>query len=411
MALREVDLVQVRRSGEHFKETLRELFEYIPRAAHSIAGLARWTGVNKSTCQRLVQALTKSSDGIDVVITLPGPSGLAQLNTKFKKLLNNADCLSHFAQMISEYENLIFDYATSQSDLKRVLLQSQANGSVSKESYTKKLRKVAYETNREICGETVDLYLAIHVSRVNKEDSSFLDELVVANRVGIELSRNARPFVQAFGGNQKVLQVAEPIPVNSANIATKMSDKSAAYLLEDFSTPGVEKSFSGIGKLNNSLIYNHTLAPIECNKFDMTTMFLDYKTQPNPIGDAHKNICQSLMQRSPARRVFMLSLVENGLDKASTIQTGCFPSSMKAQEIGHNPEELWCEKFPDSPEVKLFKPEKERIGAKAGIAHLDDLLSQTFAMIGDDPAAYHGYYLDVEYPLWLTTHRFYLDFS
>ncbi|TQV89734.1 hypothetical protein [Aliikangiella coralliicola] len=411
MALREIDLVQVRRSGEHFKKTLREIFEHIPRTAHSIAGLARWTGVNKSTCQRLVQALTKSVDGIDVIITLPGPGGLNQINSKFKKLINDQESLSNFAQMVGEYENLIFDYATSQSELKRILLQSQAQGAGTKDSYTRKLRKVAYETNREISGETVDLYVAIHVLRVNKDDDSYLDELVVANRVGVELSRNARPFVQAFSGNQKAITVTKPVSVNSTNIHEKVTNESGEYLLEDFSTMDIESCFSGVGSLKNSLIYNHTLAPVDSKKFDISVVFLDYKTQRNPIQHEHKIFCQSLMQRSPAKRIFMLSLIEKELDRASTIQSGCYPSSIKAHEIGHNPEDLWSERFSDSAEIKLFKPTEEGIGTKSNIPHIDALMSQVFEILGDDPARYIGYHLDLDYPLWLTSQRIYYDFS
>ena len=411
MALKKVDLVQVRRSGEHFKKVIREIFEHIPGSAQSIAGLARWTGVNKSTCQRLVQALTKSRDGLDVVITLPGPSGLKQLSKKFRTLINSQDCLDDFSQMAVEYENIIFRYASSQSELKRILLASQEAGSVTRDSYTRKLRKLAYETNREITGESVELYLAIHVSRVSKSDSSYLDELVVANRQGVELSPNARPFVQAFSGNQRSLTVAKPLLVNHGNLKQQVSSQSHAYLLEDFSTRNIVDCFSGSGPLQNNLIYNHSLLPEDKNKFDISIIFIDFKTQPNPLLNNHKTICQSLMQRSPAKRIFMLSLIENELDKASKIQAGCYPSGMKAQEVGHNPEELWSERFMDLPEVKLFPLEEEQMNSRTGISNLQPMLKQTFAMIDDDLDNYTAYSLDVDYPLWLATHRFYFDFS
>ncbi len=215
MVLKEVDLVQVRRSGEHFKKILRETFDNIPRSAHSIAGMSRWTGINKSSCQRLVQALTKSSSGVDVIITLPGPSGLKQFSSKFKRLIKNKECLENFQQLIEEYQNLIFEYATSQAELKKLLLKSQLTGVANKDAYQKKQRKEAYTTNREITGESIDLYIGFHVVRVNKEDANYIDEIAIAYRKGVELAKNARPYVQAFGGNQNVITVSKPISVSN----------------------------------------------------------------------------------------------------------------------------------------------------------------------------------------------------
>ncbi|WP_444997774.1 hypothetical protein [Aliikangiella sp. IMCC44359] len=411
MVLKEVDLVQVRRSGEHFKKILRQIFEHIPRSAHSIAGLARWTGINKSTCQRLVQALTKSKDGIDVIVTLPGTNGLNQFYAKFKSLLKNKECLDNFQSLINEYQNLIFDYATSQSELKRKLLFSKAQNSASGDTYTKKLRKVAFETNKEICGEEVDLYLGIHVTRVNKRSKNYLDEIIIANRVGVQFTKNARPFVQAFGGNHKPIQIDKPKLFSKDNLPKNKIIENSSFLFTDFSSAGVEKCFAGVGGLGFDLIYNHTLEPINSEKFDITLANLDLKTQLNPMKKGHKVICQSISQRSPAKRLVLLSMIEKDFAKLSSIQAGCYPISIKALEMVHTPDDLWSERFSDSPEIMLFKPEEEKLSAKSGVAHIDELLAQTFMLLNDDPSNYVGFYLDVDYPLWHTAHRFYYEFT
>jgi hypothetical protein len=411
MALREVDLTLVRRSGEHFKKILKETFEHIPRSAQSIAGMARWTGINKSSCQRLVQAVTKTTGGLDVIITLPGPSALEQFNSKFKKLIDDQDCIENFQQLISEYQNLIFEFATSQSELKKLLIHSQAQGSANKDAYLKKQRKQAYQTNREITGESVDLYIGLHFIRTNSEDPNYIDEIVVANRVGVELAKNARPFVQAFGGNQNEVRVDKPFLLTEDNISADYFGKEKDFLMADFSTPGIERCFAGIGSLGNNLIYNHSLPPIDGKKFDITIAYGEVKAQRNPSNSEHKILCQSLMQRSPAKRIILLTLIEKQLDKDCHLNAGCYPSSMKAQEAANNPEELWSDRILDAPEVKLFNPEIEKMSVKCGLNHFDELIEHSAALIGDDLNRYVGYYLDVDYPLWLTSQRFYFDFS
>ncbi|MET1256883.1 hypothetical protein [Aliikangiella maris] len=412
MVLNEVDLRQVRRIGDHFKKILREVFEHIPRSAHSIAGMSRWTGINKSTCQRLVQALTKTQDGIDVIVTLPGTSGLNQFYNRFKSLLKDEACLEDFHQLITEYQNLIFNYASSQSELKRRLLFSRAHSTTSKDTYTEKLRKNAFELNKEISGEEVDLYLGINISRVNKRSPTYLDEIIVANRIGVQLTKHARPFVQPFSGSFREMELKDPQLFSEKDAANVKASQSGSFIFSDFSTPQIEKCFTGVGGLrNNFLIFNHTLEPVNCNKFDITITNLDIKSQSNPMRKGHKVICQNIMQRSPARRLVLLSLIERELDKYRSIQAGCYPISLKAMEIGHSPEDLWSERFADTPEIKLFNPTEELLSSKSGISHIDDLLAQTFLLIGDDPNNYVGYYLDVEYPLWQTSHRFYYEFN
>ncbi len=411
MPLTEIDLAQLQRSGEHFKKILRETFENIPPNARSIAGIARWTGLNKSSCQRLVQALTKTNDGIDVIVNLPGPNSLTQFSNKFKKLIDNQSCLDDFEQMTEEYQNLIFSFATSQSELKRILQQSMAQGNIVREPYFKRLRKQAYEINKELTGESVDLYFGVHVIRENKNVPTRIDEIVVANRVGVELAKNARPFVQTFSGNQPGLMIEKPNSVDRNNFSSSHDAGNKEYLFRDFSTPEIEKCFAGVGSLGNNLIYNHSLLPKDKKKFDITTAFLEMQFQDSPLHGGPTILCQGLMQRSPAKKLILLTLMNKNLDKRSTVQGGCYPSSMRALEAGHNAEELWNDKFSDSPEIKLFYPESENLAGKTGVANVDDLIAETMFFLSEDPADYVGYYLELEYPLWLTSQRFYFDFS
>ncbi|MFT4927790.1 MAG: hypothetical protein ACI8WB_003904 [Phenylobacterium sp.] len=411
MAFNEVELAQVRRSGEHFKKILRETFEQLPRSARSIAGLARLTGVNKSTCQRLVQALTKSHDGVDVIVTLPGQTGLRQLSDVFAGLITDQESVQNFAQFVEQYEDLILQYASSQSELKRLLLKFQNKSTESFEAYQKKLKKSAFETNKEISGESVECYLGIHIYRVNPQDDSFIDELIVSNRSGIHLTKSARPFVQSYAGNLSKISIGDPVKLDSSNVAEQNLTVSSEYLLSEFSTPDIERCYAGVGNMKNTLIYNHTLAPIECNQFDITLARMDVKAQPNPLTDAHKIICQGQLGRSPAKRLIMMSFMAKSLDKGCTIQSGCYPTSLAVHETDHQPEDLWSERFSDSPEIKVFTPADQSLNNILKLSHVDELVRQSFAFIQQDPQDFVGYFSDIEYPLWLTSHRLYFEFS
>ncbi len=410
MALTEIELIQIRRTGEHFKTILRELFDAFPRSARTIAGLARWSGINKSTCQRLVQSLTKTNDGIDVIITLPGISGLNQFEKALIKLAEPAENINSLKQLIEQYHDLILEYASSQSELKRLLQKFQAVGSAV-DSYQMKLKKTAYETNKELSGESVELYLGIHFFRFNPDDRNFIDELIISNRLGVELSRSARPFVQAFGANFNPVNVSHPESLGFDNLDSFNSDKSGDYLLKDFSTPNIEKSYAGLSNFANSMVYNHTIEPINCQPFDITISHLDIKTQPNPIIHDHRNIIQGLMERSPAKRLILMTFIDKELDRSSNIQAGCYPASVKAHEIDHLQEDLWSERFSDSPEVKLFKPNDQNLNSKLHLNHVDQLVELGFAFLKEDYGDYVGYFIDVDYPLWLTSHRLYFKFT
>jgi len=411
MSLKEAEVAQIRRAGEHFKKVLRDTFEFFPRSARSIAGLARWTGINKSTCQRFVQALTKSGDGIDVIVTLPGISGLQQLEATIVELLDKPEGIEPFISMVAEYEDLILEFATSQSELKRSLQKFQSRSSRSFSSYNNKLKKDAYELNRELSGESVDAYVGAHYFRINQQSAEFLDELILSQKIGVELSNFARPFVQSFGGNLSSISIKDPVSISSDTKSSFDVKASREYLFKDFSSPGIEKLYAGIGNLKDSLVYNHTVESEDFRCFDITLGHYDYKTQPNPLSNEHKIICQSVMQRSPAKRLVLIGLIDKRLDKGSDIQSGCYPASVRIHEKDHRPEDLWSERFSDVPEIKLFQPGDGTLSGKLKLEKIDELIELGFELLNEDPKNFTGYFIETEFPLWLTSHRFYFKFD
>ena len=411
MLLNDSEVAQIRRAGEHFKKVLRELFDTLPRSACSIAGLARWSGVNKSTCQRLVQALTKTNDGVDVIVTLPGSSALQQVSEQFKHLLEPSDVLPEFDRMIEQYEELILKYASSQAELKRFLVKYQSKETLSLQSYNRTLKKSAYDANKEITGESVDSYIGIHFIRQNRKDKQQLDEMIVACKLGVELSTSARPFVQSFDGNFTEIEINAPLSLSQQNRNSFNNQQSGEYLLAEYSTPGVENCYAGVGNLKNALIYNHTLHQFDRQKFDITLAYLNVKTQANPLFDDYKIVCQGEMQRSPAKRLLLMTFIEKELDLSSSVQGGCYPSSIKMHQQGHRPEDLWSERFSDSPEIKLISPEERLLSLKLKVDPLDSMIADSFSLLGEQRDNFAGYYMDVDYPLWLTSHRIYFVFK
>ena len=117
------------------------------------------------------------------------------------------------------------------------------------------------------------------------------------------------------------------------------------------------------------------------------------------------------MQRSPAKRLILVALLDKKLDQACQIQSGCYPASVKIHEIGHQPEDLWGERFSDAPEIKIFNPEDTSLAAKLKVEHMDGLLKTGFELLKEKADNFVGYFIDVEYPLWLTSHRFYFKFE
>ncbi|WP_196140294.1 hypothetical protein [Aliikangiella sp. G2MR2-5] len=410
MALNEAEVAQIRRAGEHFKKVLRETFEFFPRSARSIAGLARWTKVNKSTCQRMVQALTKTKDGIDVIITLPGVSGLKQIAAEIEKRIEVSEEIAEFNQMVVEYEDLILSFAPSHSELKRQLVKFLSKSSKSLDAYNRKLKKSAFEVNCEISGESVDTYFGVAILRFNEQDPEYLDEFIISAKLGVELTKFARPYVQNFGGNLDEIQISDPKLLDKSNYTNFISDKNGEYLLKEFSTNGIEKTYAGVSNLKNGLIFNHTKEPIECGKFDITLAHLDTRTLVNPIKSEIKVVCQSLLQRSPAKKLVLATLVDKRLDQKSTVQCGCYPSSVKIHEKEHTPEDLWSERFSESLEIKLFKPEEKILSEKVKIECADELIDLAFRLLNEKTENFVGYFIEAEYPLWLTSHRFYYKF-
>ena len=121
MALNENDLIHLNRTGEQLKSAIRNLIAELPQQAQSIAGMAKWLDANKSTCQRLLNVINNSSDGLDVIQLVPGFEGINQFIDCAEAKQIDSSLIEAARKASKTFNGDIKSYGRSHSHLKRSL--------------------------------------------------------------------------------------------------------------------------------------------------------------------------------------------------------------------------------------------------------------------------------------------------
>ncbi len=412
MSLTKSELSQLNRNGERIKSNVRSILQLVPNQSRTITGLTNWSGVNKSTCQRFIHALTKSASGLDVLLMLPGIKGLHQLADSLNQLLDDEQLNEYFSQLIELYKDNVHEHARSHSQLKTMITSAIQAQQTSPEEANFEIRKQLYQANSELVGESIESSIGIQFLQVNKQDTDFLSEFIVTNRNQVVLKNSARPLIQTFVGNEgQAAVLSKPKALLSTGFDEFDTQHESTYLLQDYSHPRFSECFKGVGKLQNSLIYDHTSINLENKLFNATLGYFNPNAQHNPLTtDAYVNT-HGAFCRSPTKRNLIISLIEKRLALHSIPKAGCYQTSVKIQETSHHSDEIWNDRLTGTPEITLFNPASSYFEKTLGLDHVGTLIEQCAEMLQVDLVDYLGYYIDIDYPIWLTTYRIYFDFE
>ncbi|AOT08076.1 hypothetical protein [Pseudoalteromonas luteoviolacea] len=396
MGLNQHNRTELTRLGERIQKTFIAVSNALPEHAQTIGGFAKLLEYNRSNSQRFFAAC-KASSGLQVLVELPGTHALQILSIKLSPLLPSS-LMSQVNQVVELFAQCIENNAKSHADLKRLIQSPKKVETHSKESDHK---AQLYHAAKALLKFSVEEVFCIYILRENQNDPSFLQEVTLISKSGIERLVGAVPFVQ-FYTHPHPEHFDGPIEV-TGDTALKPNEFTLG-VSKEFSSDGFLQAFSTYSPSNSGLVFD----PLPSRKSDVTFVFNNPDEVVNPLD--HKSPCSStsLSIKNPVKKLTMLVLLEKQIDRCSTVNIGCYHSNQKVEEGKLKASDLWTERFPEFPELKITPLENDFAHSLLP-ENQKDKLRYLLNVSGIAADNFICYATEVDYPIWSSTYRIYFE--
>lgn len=398
------ELSLIGREGERIKNGLSNLVEDFPNHAKTITGMSKWLGANKSTCQRMVETINKSVDGIQVVNSLPGPAGLKGFIDLAEGNSINPKLIEEGRAVVQRFENLIYEYSRSHSALKIMIKDS----STSKETPATKRdsRAALFESVKAVTGESMENSFFACIVKENDKDSKYLQQFTLNYYEGCKALDNSRPIMVPVVPGEDTVDFTRPDIISQTE--SKGSSLGAASVIKELTSPSILASIDDFTQGENWMVVPTRTE----SKSDLNIGVIKHypREQLGPFHGGKKASCVGVHTRYPTKNLYMLCFLEKKYAMRSVANAGIYSSSSQLSNIITSPDSLWFDRFHDEADLGLSGP-NEDFSEKFGYPLANDLVDQLFSLSNCSREDYTCFIMRVEYPIWSTAYRMYFQYA
>jgi len=405
MSLEKEDLIVLNRTGENLKSVLRHIITEFPHSAQTITGMSKWLNFNRSNCQRILNGVNKSKDGKQALCFLPGIAGLQDFLVQVSKQPFEKQLILEAKKAIEVFDGQIKQYARSHADLKRLLGNKPTGSSFDKNMLTsKEKREQHYLASKQLVGSSIENLFCCYILKENEQNKELLQEVAMISKQGIVRSKASPPFVQ-FYTHPHPEGFTEPENITSNS--TIDTGRFQIGVIEEFSSEGMLGAYSSYSASNSGIVFND----LENGQhFDATFLFSNPDELANPLIHESKCSSTSISIKNPTKKLNMLVFLEKKLDMRSSVNVGCYSGNQKVEEGKLRSDDMWTERLPEFPELRVVQAQSPDMQVKDGIA-IGEMTDYLFSFAELDKANFSCYLLEVEHPIWSSTYRVYFEHS
>ena len=349
--------------------------------------------------------MNKTHDGLEVIREVPGVEGINQFIDCAERCQLDAKLIHQARKASRTFQVDLKLFARSHAGLKKKLGVVKNNKQAQYvEPSAEQNRQGHYEASAALLGERSELTFATFIATPNRHDSDYYQEFALVSRRQVSIKKQGRPFMQYY--SQDALGfVTEP---NIQSGAASTANAFELGIVERFSSVDLKDAYSGYSEPSSSLVFRN-LSSSE-TPFDASFIFNNPKDSVNPLTGQFDTTAHSISIKIPTKRLVMLVFMDKQYDRRSSVNVGCYPYSVQVDRSQHNCDEIWNDRLPEFPELKIIAP----VGPFNEILQLDcadEMVAYLFDYAGLDPAQFGCYLMDVRYPIWSSTYRVYFEFG
>lgn len=390
------------------RSDLRAFLAAMPLEAQNASGLARALDTERTSCQRVVAAVTKPYVGLSLVEALPGPKGVLGLldAAKARGLGPKPSEIDAIADRVREYDRAVRGLAGSRSKLLKRIESVGASSTGQTLDGDERTRRALFDASSAATGRHSDLWMAMHVYEPIAGRDDILRQTRAHGLIGHRAADDAVPltfhiFAESASGDDDELTpgvyraLADDAPPGApesllASFSTEPTPIVSAKQPDEFIVQAIEASqSSGAADAGVDFV------------FGMTGIM----SHPAAFSPELEEIWA--LVNFPVRRLILDAYLHR--DVASR----CIPAldaHLWRPDFAQNAGERWQTRFPNPPTLQVLGRGSDRARTDAWPRHaeLRELIFRSRGLNTDD---FVGYRCDVTYPMWRTGYCMSFDFG
>lgn len=394
----------VDRTTRRLHEAIRSFLNACPEEAQNASGLARFLGIDRTTCQRAVFATGSHYDGPQIIERLPGVRGLrAMIGAARSKDTINPDPVQRLESAVEQFAQLIDRLGGSVAELLRRIESTPqlAEGTGERLGARERL----FQASAELTGRCSECWVAVYAYHPHRDDPDVLHIDRVNGLSGHVARPDAVPltFHSFTTARRKDETPATPHGQFSA-LVPEADPASPATVLREFSSSPLP-----------------VVSARQPNEFMVQAIDADPDTIGQPVDlmfGTRGTIEHPATQKPPIEEAWALvnfptrSLIFD-IYLHRDLARGCIPSLDAhlwrpdfAQHVG----DRWQTRFSEAPKLQLLGSGLANAASPHYARHAD-LTAYLFDQIDQSASQFIGYRCEVVYPMWRTGYCVGLDFG
>lgn len=404
----EHDLMRIRRVGDRLRAGLRTLVEGFPPSARNISGMARWLGVHKATCQRIVEGLDPGRDGLTAFSRLPGTEGMRTHIDAARAKGVSADRVEAASAAVAEYESLLGAFGHTQRGLVRLIetLRIEAAGPEGQpdRELAEDQRKNLFDGARRVTGEELRGKGLVAIVRPRPDQPSRLEGTFYSHLVGARRHSFSRPIVSfIYSGFWSRGEEARPTNVAEERLPCELVPAFSTAGLRAVKIDAQDARTLAVVDLESVRADGEGTGPADaCVKFSSVAM-------PNPLWEEGSCLNVALRIANPSRAMVMDVFLHHTIAASVVPSIACYSLSAPPGDSPEGaPDRCWHERFPENPElVQLGRAGDAR--PRALLPRQEELVRHALSESAVEPSEYVGFRCETTYPIWQSEYRMYFE--
>ncbi|MEM7305016.1 MAG: hypothetical protein AAF682_00025 [Planctomycetota bacterium] len=392
---------QADRAARRVRGELLALLDALPPEARHASGLARFLGVDRTSCQRVVFLVSRPYPGLELYERLPGVRALRALEAAAReaKPAIERGIVDALGAAVTQLQETI---ATLGGSLARLCRRIQAEGAEVAQPLGRPAAGGAgsrlFEAAHEVTGRASECWVAVYIYRPSPTDPERVEVLRANGLRGHTARRDAVPLVvHNFSSSDDVQGRFE-------SLESAAAESGPTIVLDDFTSdpsplvtarqPGeflvqsVDTPSGGTGE------------PVDLMLATRATIAHPAHQQP-PIEEVWALV------NFPSRHLLLDVYLHPDLARSSAPS---LDAHLWGPDFAERSGDRWRTRFSETPPLQLLGSGVRRAGHEA-FPRLPELTLQLFERAGIDADAYVGFRCDVDYPLWRTGYCITFDFG
>lgn len=401
--LSQVDWVAASSAARRLQEELRGVLESLPADERGASALARLLGMDRATCQRVVQAATEAAPDARLLARMPGIRGLeAFLDAVAAHGEAPQDRLVQARAAVEQAAAVFAALGGSQARFAARLAASAPAGAPLEDGVLEEQRRALFDAAAMLTGRSTGIAVTVFAYRPAPGDPGRIESFGISGLIGHEARPDAVPLVFQWGSRGTQDEARRPF---GSLDATPAKGRSASTVLEGFSSKPLPlvTSTGPDGSLSQAVdAQAASRGPV-----DLVIATRPRGGAPHPATESPPVQESWALQHFPARHLIFDAWLHRSL------AVGCLPScDVHLWRPGFETQahQRWMTRFPRAPRLSVLGVGLGDAGSRAWPRHAE-MLAHAFEQAGWDASEFAGYRCEESHPIWRAGYRIALDFG